>query len=106
MEKNTYSIKLSVSEFEKLEQALGHILDQSDKYGVFENNLLSDMAFGHIDPEEPEMIEPILETVSTISSTFLAIANDKILLRNVMIQLLEIRIENGGQKRQLATMQN
>ena len=82
-----YPIELNVVQFDQLKKSLAEIIDQSSRFGIFENSLVSDMAFSHIDIEEPEMIEPIMNTVSVISGTYLALSNADSILRNITKQL-------------------
>jgi hypothetical protein len=100
----TYSLELTESQMKRLESALFEITDQSRNYGVFENNLISDMAFSYIDLDEAELIEPIMDTVKHVSSTFLAIEKNSSLFKELVFRLMELR--NTAESNKIEITQN
>jgi hypothetical protein len=106
MEKKTYSLELTSSQLKALEEVLGNIIDQSDRFGVFENNLLSDMAISHIEIDEPELMGPIVETVAVVSSLFLAIEKNRSILRDTMMQAMNLQRANEHHEIKVEIAQN
>ena len=103
--KKTFSFELTDWELKDLDSALDNILDQSSQFGVFENNLVSDMAKGYAG-EEPELTKSIIETLAIITSSFLAIEKYRPILHNIMLQSMNLRIVDEQRNFKVATGKN
>ena len=87
----TFSFELTDEQLKELDNSLDNILEMSSRFGIFENNLVSEMAMGHA-VDNPDLTESVIETLGIVTSTFLALAKNSSVLHNIMLQAMNYRM--------------